>query len=306
MEKKIASEKKLLISPSPQLANSYDFLADNPIILDIGYLVYRECTPEWIIKQKLEIFNYWDITYVTKGRSRYIINGISHDLSAGDLLCSPPGITREAKTWPENPMHCFAVNFSLKSFEEGKPAIIPMPLVSHIGYREDIIQLFNELVFTWINPQPLYTFKVRALFMLILHRFMETALYNVNSTVNDSRIQKVLRFIATHYPEKITVKEMANLCNLDHVYFGALFKKETGMTMHNYLTRTRIKYAENFLKSGEFRVNEVAERCGFSDIFYFYRHFKNILGIAPSSCIPKKASASQHTYNEASRVNQIL
>ncbi|MCL2174662.1 MAG: AraC family transcriptional regulator [Treponema sp.] len=266
----------------------YGSVIDDRIIPEIGYLVYRECTPNWIIKQTLKTFNYWDITYVTQGRARYTIDGINYDLTTGDLLCSPPGITREAKTWPDNLMHCFAVNFSLKSFEEGKPAVLPMPLVSHIGYREDIIQLFNELVFTWINPQPLYTFKVRALFMLILHRFMETALYNINSTVNDSRIQKVLRFIATHYPEKITVKDMANLCNLDSIYFGALFKRETGMTLLKYLAKTRIKYAENFLKSGEFRVNEVAARCGYSDIYHFYSHFKDICGVAPSSCIPRK------------------
>jgi Response regulator containing CheY-like receiver domain and AraC-type DNA-binding domain len=266
----------------------YSPLIDDRIIPEIGYLVYRECTPDWIIKQSLPVFNYWDITYVTQGRARYIIDGINYDLSTGDLLCAPPGHTREARTWPDNLMHCFAVNFSLRSFEEGKPAVIPLPMVSHIGLREDIIQLFNELVFTWINPQPLYTFKIRALFMLILHRFMETALYNTNSTVSDSRIQKVLRFIATHYPEKITVKKMANLCSLDPIYFGALFKRETGMTMLQYLIKTRIKYAENFLRSGEFRVSEVAERCGYSDIYHFYKHFKRICRMSPSSCIPRK------------------
>jgi len=275
-----------LDAPPPDF---YSPVIDDQIIPEIGYLVYRECTPEWIIKQRLPVFHYWDITYVTQGRARYIIDGVNYDLSTGDLLCAPPGHTREARTFPDNLMHCFAVNFSLRSFEEGKPAIIPLPMVSHIGLREDIIQLFNELVFTWINPQPLYTFKIRALFMLILHRFMETALYNTNSTVRDSRIQKVLRFIATNYPEKITVKKMANLCNLDPIYFGTLFKRETGMTMLQYLIKTRIKYAENFLRSGEFRVSEAAERCGYNDIYHFYKHFKRIYRISPSSCIPRKS-----------------
>jgi AraC-like DNA-binding protein len=228
------------------------------------------------------------MTYVTQGCARYTIDGTDYDLTTGDLLCFPPGHSREATTRPDNLMHCFATNFTLRSYEEGKPAVIPLPLVSHIGYREDIIQLFNELVFTWINPQPLFAFKIRALFMLILHRFMETALYDTNSTVSDSRIQRVLRFIATHYPEKITVKEMAMLSNLDPIYFGALFKRETGMTMLQYLTKTRMKYAENFLRSGEFRVNEAAERCGYCDIYHFYKHFRRIYGIAPSSCIPRK------------------
>jgi AraC-like DNA-binding protein len=250
--------------------------------------VFRECTPQWEIKQTVKVFDYWDLTYLTGGRARYTIDGRIYDLNEGDLLCFPPGHTRKARTWPDNPMHCFAVNFSLKNFDGGEPAAIPLPLVSHIGLREDIIQLFNELVFTWVNHQPLYAFKVRALLMLILHRFMETVLYNINTSVNDSRVRKVLRYIAANYPEKITVKEMASLCGLEPVYFGALFKKETGVTLHQYLTRTRIKYAENLLRSGEFRVGEAAERCGYNDIFHFYKHFKRICGMAPSACIPKK------------------
>jgi len=295
LRKNLISEsvKSVSTPPAPTqpilLANSYDFLTDNQTFLDIGYLVYRECTPEWRVKDRLGYFNYWDITYLTKGAARYTIDGIPYELTAGDLLCFPAGHSREAISYPDNLMNCFAVNFSLKSIDNTKKVSIPLPLVSHIGLREDIIQLFNEMLLTWANPKPLYIFKLRALFMLILHRCMETVQYNISSTVNDTRIQKVLRYISSHYSEKITVKKMAELCNLNTVYFGSLFKQETGMTLLQYLTKIRIRYAEEFLRSGELRVNEVAERCGFSDIFYFYRHFKTIFGIAPSACIPRKS-----------------
>jgi AraC-like DNA-binding protein len=265
-----------------------DFLSDERIIPQIGYIVSRECTPQWAIKDRLGVFNWWDLTYVTKGKAKYIIDGKDYILEEGDLLCFPPGHSRLANTFPDNLMHCFAVNFNLIGFGSDEPATIPLPLVSHIGLREDIIQLFNELVYTWIYPQPLYAFKVRSLFMLILHRFMETALYNINSSVSDSRVRMVLRYIATHYPEKITVKDMANLCGLDAVYFGALFKRESGMTVLQYVAKTRIRYAENFLRSGDFRVTEVAERCGYTDSFHFFKQFKQITGVAPSNFIPKK------------------
>jgi AraC-like DNA-binding protein len=277
---------------NPQKISTSDFnhdsISDEKIFPEIGYLVFRECTPDWKIKDRLGVFNFWDLTYLTQGSACYTIDGTRYDLNAGDLICLPPGHSREAKTWPERLMHCFAVNFSLKSLESGKTAAIPLPLISHIGIREDIIQLFNELVFTWIHPQPLYEFKVRALFMLILHRFLETALFSINSSVSNSHVRMVLRHIAAHYPEKITVEGMGRLCNLSPVYLGALFRRETGMTIHQYLAKTRIKYAENFLRSGEFRVSEAAERCGYGDIFHFYKHFKLICGISPSMCIPRK------------------
>ena len=255
---------------------------------DIGYLVFRESTPDWHIKDKQGIFNAWDMTYFIEGAACYTIDGKPYELAAGDLLCLPPHQKREAHTYPDRLMHCYAANFKLKGLSGAEQPVIPLPLVSHIGIREDIIQLFNELLITWMYPQPMHLFKARALFMLILHRFMETALFNINTSVSDSRVQKALRHISSHYSEKITVKKMAQLCNLNEVYFGNLFKRETGMTLLQCLMVTRIRYAENFLRSGKFRVNEAAEQCGFSDIFHFYKHFKEIVGVAPSSCIPKK------------------
>jgi YesN/AraC family two-component response regulator len=41
------------------------------------------------------------------------------------------------------------------------------------------------------------------------------------------------------------------------------------------------------LESGAYQVAEVAEYCGYNDVFHFYKHFKRIAGIAPSYYIPK-------------------
>jgi AraC-like DNA-binding protein len=251
--------------------------------------VFRECTAEWKIKDRLGVFNWWDLTYLISGKARYTIDGVAYDLEAGDLLCLPPGHSREARTWQDSLMRCFAVNFSLINLKAAnESALLPLPLISHVGVREDIIQLYRELDFVWMDHQALYRFKSRALFILILHRFFELILYNTDSVVVDSRIKETLRYIAQHYTKKLSVRQMAGMVNLSPVYFGALFRRETGMIMSHYLIKTRVRYAENLLKSGEFRVNEVAERCGYNDIFHFYRQFKRICGVSPSDCIPKK------------------
>lgn len=260
---------------------------DEGLVPDIGYAVYRKCTPQWEIRQLLKVFNYWDLTYVVQGHACYTIDGRDYDLQAGDLLCFPPGHTREAHTKANDLMYCFAVNFSLNDMR-GRPARLPLPLVSHIGEHEDIVHLFQELIFTWVDRQPLYLFKCRAQFMLILHRLFEIFLNNTGFSSIDYRIQKVIRHMAKHYSEKLSVQKMAEILELNPVYFGTLFKQETGMSMKRYLMRIRVKNAENMLRSGEYKVGEIAERCGFSDGFYFYRQFKELYGISPSECIPKR------------------
>jgi YesN/AraC family two-component response regulator len=126
--------------------------------------------------------------------------------------------------------------------------------------------------------------------MLILHRLSEIVLFNIDSVPGDYRIKKISSYISMHFAEKLTVKTLAAMINLDITYFGSLFKKETGMTVHQYLTRIRVQNAENMLQSGNFMVKEVAEQCGFSDVIHFYKQFRLLRGFPPSRCIPKDST----------------
>jgi transcriptional regulator GlxA family with amidase domain len=42
------------------------------------------------------------------------------------------------------------------------------------------------------------------------------------------------------------------------------------------------------LQSVNYKIHEVAEQCGFSDVVHFYKSFKAIRGFPPSRCKPKK------------------
>jgi YesN/AraC family two-component response regulator len=184
-------------------------------------------------------------------------------------------------------MTCFAMNFRLTTMT-GEEARLPFPLISHIGQRKDIVRLFHELSFTWLDRQPGYLIKSHALFMLILHRLYELIVYKIDSEAGDFRVKKVMRYIAQHYMERISVKKMAAMIGLTPVYCGALFKQESGLSMNEYQVRTRIRNAENMLRSGEYKVNEAAEHCGYCDVYHFYKQFKAVMGMAPSACIPKR------------------
>lgn len=266
------------------LSPQYSYKNLESVNPEICYLVFRKCTPVWEIKES--VFPAWDITYVTAGGARYIIDGVACDLSPGDLLCMPPGKIRSATTFPNKLMNCFAVNFKLQK-SKGLGSRMPFPLVSHIGLQEDLIHLFHELVFFWLDRPPLYFIKCRGIFLLILHRIFEL-INNTDISSGDARIKKVMYHIASHYTEKISVRQMADILGLNTVYFGSLFKQETGITMNRYVIKTRIRNAENMLRSGEYTVREVAERCGYHDVFHFYKHFKEMCGFPPSECIPKK------------------
>lgn len=264
-----------------------NFLSLTP---EIGYFVHRKCTPQWFMYE--QIIRGWSLTYVISGEAHYSIDGKKHLAKAGDLLCLPPGTIRSGVTYSGRLMECFAADFRLKEAPE-EASTLPFSIITHVGIRPDIIQDFHELNFVWMEKQPGYAIRVRGLFLLILSRFMEETIFKSNDKPIDIRIREVLRHINLHYAEKLTVQKAAAVANLNPVYLGSLFKRETGLSFTQYVTQVRIKNAENLLKSGEYKVMEVAELCGFSDVFHFEKRFKNIMGYPPSWCI-KQAPRPSH------------
>jgi AraC-like DNA-binding protein len=259
-------------------------MAFEDFVPKIFYHVFRKCSQEWRLRN--HTVDDYDLTYVVKGNARYTIDGTVYELVPGDLLYLADGMEKEAITYPKNLMHCFSINFNSK-YPSTK--ILPplFPVLSHIGLRQDIIDMFRELTISWTEQQKGYTMKTRALLTLILHRLSEVILFNLDSTPGDYRINKIIHYISIHYAEKITVKILATRARLDTDYFGRLFKRDMGMSVHEYLTQIRVRNAENMLQSGTYKIHEVAEHCGFSDGFHFYKSFKSLRGFPPSRCIPR-------------------
>jgi AraC-like DNA-binding protein len=260
---------------------------ENLFLPDVQYFIFRRCTPEWRIKP--HTVDRYDITYIIKGKARYTINGVRHELSAGDLLCLPEGSKKEAITYRNHLMQCFSVNFEARNLK-GESVVPAFPPVSHIDIHDDIIRLFHEFNYAYIEKRPGYLFKTSGLLMMILNRFLEFTVYKDQFMVDDFRIKETVRYIVRHYAERLLVKDLAVRAGISTPYFGNLFKRETGMTIHQFVAKVRVTHAENLLQSGGYHVSEVAELCGYCDMFHFYKQFKAITGASPSHHIPRHGS----------------
>lgn len=96
-------------------------------------------------------------------------------------------------------------------------------------------------------------------------------------------IRDCVTYIDLHYNEDLTLKKMAEYLSINSSYLSTLFKKEVGKTVTEYVTQTRIKQALLLLNSTKQSIRDVASQCGFDDINYFSRVFKNYQGMSPSS-----------------------
>jgi AraC-like DNA-binding protein len=61
---------------------------------------------------------------------------------------------------------------------------------------------------------------------------------------------------------------------------------------NRYIILQRIEYTKSLLETRRLTVNEVAAHCGFSDVYYFSKTFKQICGISPSKWLWNSKSSS--------------
>jgi len=248
------------------------------LVPNIFLFAERRCYPDWRI-QKAKI-GFHDLTFVVEGKANYYINGEKFTVEAGDLIYVPGGSIREAHTYKDTPMHAYPFNFFWA--EPHNHIQLPFGAVTKKVITKEILGYIREFNQVWLSKQPFYWIQSRALFELILHRLLSN--YNRQSAKQiDLRIKKITAFIADHYSENMTINDLADMLNLHPVYFGRLFKENTGSTYKEYLHRIRMNNAEIMLSTGEYNVTEAAERCGFHDIFYFSKVFKEIKGYPPSA-----------------------
>lgn len=257
-----------------------DYLDDINVTVD--YYNHRICTANWEIEEG--ITDFVDITYVISGQAEYTINGIKYTVSSGDLLCIPSGSRRSAVSFPEALMECYSVNGKVRNIN-GKDIELPLPLIRNIGLHRDILNLYNNLNTVWTLKDPGYKLRAKGIYLMILQRYFQIIVYRKDTSIMDTRIKKVLQYMSNHYKEPLTVQRMASMFNLSDMYFGNLFKQETGMSFRNFLTLIRINRAEEMLYSGEYKIHEIADACGFTDVFYFSRVFKKHRGLSPSDAL---------------------
>ncbi|MFW6306098.1 MAG: response regulator transcription factor [Bacillota bacterium] len=103
--------------------------------------------------------------------------------------------------------------------------------------------------------------------------------YFIENTENSPVIiKKIYDFIQDNFREKLTRKDIATHVYLNPAYLSRLFKKETGMTLTEYITELRINEAKKLLVETDYTITAIAEEIGYYNYSYFSKIFKEIVG----------------------------
>ena len=94
-------------------------------------------------------------------------------------------------------------------------------------------------------------------------------------------IQKVITLIDSDLSANLTLSSIADEQNVSSGYLCALFKKETGSTVTEFIRDRRIKHASYLLRTTHLQIQTIALHCGIMDVQYFSKIFKKQTGKTP-------------------------
>lgn len=102
-----------------------------------------------------------------------------------------------------------------------------------------------------------------------------------NPPCDFDNIQIAVEYINHHITEDIRIDQICTACYLSKYHFCRLFKKKIGLTVMEYILKTRIAMAKELLYEAKMSISEISEACGFSSASFFSRAFKNEVGTSP-------------------------
>lgn len=94
-------------------------------------------------------------------------------------------------------------------------------------------------------------------------------------------IRLVKKYVEEHFGEPLTLEEVSQIADLSPTYLSTLFKKDTGITFLEYLSKVRMDMAKKLLKETNDTVADICGKVGYSDVRYFTKSFTKYAGLKP-------------------------
>ena len=106
--------------------------------------------------------------------------------------------------------------------------------------------------------------------------------YTSDDTDKHALEKQLMGFIKDNCTENLSNEAIAERFGYNPIYLNRIFKEYSGMSIHKYMLTERLKLGERLLLATDLSVDEIAEKCGFSERSRFCTAFKNHTKKTPS------------------------
>lgn len=112
--------------------------------------------------------------------------------------------------------------------------------------------------------------------------FLQQMMNQLGDGGKHREVKIMLDLIHRNFNDNLKLETLSGVFNYNSAYLGKLFKNVTGEYFNTYLDKVRIEKAKKLLEEG-YKVYEVAERVGYTNVDYFHSKFRKYVGTSPTA-----------------------
>ncbi|QTD38896.1 helix-turn-helix domain-containing protein [Polaribacter batillariae] len=250
--------------------------------------------------------NFYELTFILKGKGKHVFNDSAVAYKKGDVFFLTPKDEHEFLV--KAPSKFGILKFTEQLFlEKTNFSIINKELKAQLesiifnssisdksikAYQEDKKQLLylykmikTELESPNLRSRNIILELFGALLLIVSRNLISNVDYVSNPILLEKeKIENILRYIRLHLfdADKVKIKALANTFNMSANYISIYVKKQTGISIKDYIIKSKLKLAERLLEESNLNITQIATKTGFVDVSHFSKIFKNKYGKSPS------------------------
>lgn len=233
--------------------------------------------------------NSLEISYVFGGKGSIYCGGKHYPLSEGDIVVKNPGVSHAESADPADPLEQICIIIEDFKIENAPLNTLPLgdlpPVLESKEKKELLSALYREILNSTINvpsPDLVYINMFLHTSLAAIRDILRHQMHEQQTGSDHQKMKEVCAYIDDHFSEDLSLTSIADHFHLSEYYLARQFRKYTSFTVNNYIVSCRIGEAQRRLIHEEDRIDEIAAKCGFSNLSYFYTSFRKNVGCTPS------------------------
>ncbi|GEM_PF-3957976 len=101
--------------------------------------------------------------------------------------------------------------------------------------------------------------------------------------IQAKRIKEATEYIKQHFKEKLTLDQLSGIAGLTPTYFTRMFTEAHNESVFNFIRRLRLIEACHLLNSTDAKIDDIAEKIGYTSPLLLQENFRKVLGISPTN-----------------------
>lgn len=265
------------------------------------YNTFPCCIPQDFLSVPMHWHDEMEIIYIKKGQGGVSIDLQSAIVSQGDIILVAPGQMHEIFQYQQERMEYENILFDLNMLITKNNDICTTDFFSPLKHSH----ILEKNIYT--SKDPAYAHIAHCLdqmdeicktfppaYQLAIKSYLFSMFYELFSNLDFASAAKkpyksleklrfVIKYVENHYPERLTIEQIAKLCDYSPSHFMKIFKNAMGTSFIDYLNDYRLLMSARLLHSSDSTILSISEEVGFENLSYFNRCFKKKFGKTPSA-----------------------